>query len=652
MTDDYKEQLLNYVTGKINPTQSEEKPVFINQPTAENDYYNLVRNVLDGFSILGTLQFSNNNNIIVYGNYNDNGTDRGAILIFSQSFYLIQMITTYDTGTKFNKFEFLKVDEDNLVYGVDNQKTSNANRYRFIMLNNISSKNNEGNYEVKLRKSYYFPSSYNTVTFGLYSEENVEERLQKKPNESSYLFVGRKNTNLFIIKLDINVGSENEWNSYTETQNSFGALVSCYLNWTNENLTLKIGGRDTTNGNNYYTEMLFNGSTITRTLKINSNHVISVAILNSQDTYIATTNYNEDNVVGSIYKVDYTNNTLLNIYNEEKYAYYLNPSILFKIVNGILFIATLWYNETLQLDGYVGLLANEQVYLTSIGTTSSSYIENSFFVINNFNLYNLIFLKRNTATIKAIDYNLSNYNGESYIDYNSILPKKVQIYNNRPNIVSTDFNNIYELIFARNLYNKTQSDNRTISTVEIPNTMLNNINLNKNKLIGVTNLDLVVDNNTITKNIYETLYLNYINIINVLDEDTNTPYINSAIKVNNSINIGTQTSYENSACTKYRINYTDTTTQINNLEWLPINKYNKTTQITFYADKNITSVDLISEDETTVYLSIPVEVEIGKTYTIKQKVRTGDKLTPVQLQYNNENVNYNNEPVMVYVEEE
>lgn len=652
MTDDYKKNVLDYILGKINPTQSEEKPIFINQPTAENDYYSLVRNVLDDFSILGTLQFSNNNNIIVYGNYDDNGTDRGAILIFSQSFYLIQMITTYDTGTKFNKFEFLKVDEDNLVYGVDNQKTSNANRYRFIMLNNISSKNNEGNYEVKLRKSYYFPNPYNTVIFGLYSEENVEERLQKKPNESSYLFVGRKNTNLFIIKLDINVGSENEWNSYTETQNSFGTLVSCYLNWTNENLILKIGGRDTTNGNNNYTEMLFDGSTITRTLRINSNYVISVAMLNSQDTYVATTNYNEDNVVGSIYKVDYTNNTLLNIYNEEKYAYYLNPSIFFKNVNGILFIATLWYNETLQLDGYVGLLANEQVYLTSIGTTSSSYIENSFFVINNFNLYNLIFLKRNTATIKAIDYNLSNYNGEFYIDYNSIIPKKVQIYNNRPDIVSTNFNKIYELVFARNLYNKTQSDNRTISTVEIPNTMLNNINLNKNKLIGVTNLDLVDDNNTITKNIYETLYLNYINIINVLDEDTNTPYINSAIKVNNSINIGTQTSYENSACTKYRINYTDTTTQINNLEWLPINKYNKTTQITFYADKNITSVDLISEDETTVYLSIPVKVEIGKTYTIKQKVRTGDKLTPVQLQYNNENVNYNNEPVMVYIEEE
>ena len=621
MTDDYKKNILDYILGKINPTQSEEKPIFINQPTAENDYYSLVRNVLDDFSILGTLRFSNNNNIIVYGNYDDNGTDRGAILIFSQSFYLIQMITTYDTGTKFNKFEFLKVDEDNLVYGVDNQKTSNANRYRFIMLNNISSKNNEGNYEVKLRKSYYFPNPYNTVIFGLYSEENVEERLQKKPNESSYLFVGRKNTNLFIIKLDINVGSENEWNSYTETQNSFGTLVSCYLNWTNENLTLKIGGRDTTNGNNNYTEMLFDGSTITRTLRINSNYVISVAMLNSQDTYVATTNYNEDNVVGSIYKVDYTNNTLLNIYNEEKYAYYLNPSIFFKNVNGILFIAALWYNETLQLDGYVGLLANEQVYLTSIGTTSSSYIENSFFVINNFNLYNLIFLKRNTATIKAIDYNLSNYNGEFYIDYNSIIPKKVQIYNNRPDIVSTNFNKIYELVFARNLYNKTQSDNRTISTVEIPNTMLNNINLDKNKLIGVTNLDLVDDNNTITKNIYETLYLNYINTINVLDEDTNTNYQNVSTFVNNNINTGTQENSESSKISKLRINK-ESGPVIQNLDWQDIDDTHKQTRFSLYIDEIVTSIDFISNDETTIYCTKDTsELEVNKIYTFTQKLR-------------------------------
>ena len=71
-----------------------------------------------------------------------------------------------------------------------------------------------------------------------------------------------------------------------------------------------------------------------------------------------------------------------------------------------------------------------------------------------------------------------------------------------------------------------------------------------------------------------------------------------------------------------------------------------------YADKLINSVDLISNDETTVYINIPVETEVGKYYVINQKVRIGNKPIPVQLQYNNQDINYNNEPVMVYVVEE
>ena len=40
-----------------------------------------------------------------------------------------------------------------------------------------------------------------------------------------------------------------------------------------------------------------------------------------------------------------------------------------------------------------------------------------------------------------------------------------------------------------------------------------------------------------------------------------------------------------------------------------------------FVDKAINSIDLISHDETTIYLNIPVEVEVGKYYSISQKIR-------------------------------
>ena len=160
------------------------------------------------------------------------------------------------------------------------------------------------------------------------------------------------------------------------------------------------------------------------------------------------------------------------------------------------------------------------------------------------------------------------------------------------------------------------------------------------------------DSTSWNKNIYEVVDLNFINTISVIDEDTNISYLDSAIKLNNATTDGGDTNYQNTPCTKYRINYLDGTTSIGTLVWNSINKYNKKTQITFYVDKEINSIDLISNDETTIYLTIPIEAEVGNYYTINQKVRIGDKPTPVQLQYNNEDINYQNQPVMVYVEEE
>jgi hypothetical protein len=128
---------------------------------------------------------------------------------------------------------------------------------------------------------------------------------------------------------------------------------------------------------------------------------------------------------------------------------------------------------------------------------------------------------------------------------------------------------------------------------------------------------------TWTKNQYEVVDLNFLNTINIIDEDTNIRYKSGATRLNQAITEGGSTNYTNTPCNKYRINYVDNTTDIQDLSWSDIDDTHKECKISIYVDKAMLSIDLLSHDESTIYLTIPLEVEIGKYYTIKQKVRIG-----------------------------
>lgn len=651
MTDDYKEQLLNYITGNLSIEEGNDIPIFEEIKSYENNFDNfMLQSDLATYEYFfsGFLRVPNISNCILYGTYNDTPhrhITKSFFVILDVNLNPIKLIYKYNTGTLFRLFQKLEVDENGNIYGIDYTYNYDGEgiiideEKRFVLLNNILTSNLiYGDYTAVLRKSYIM--SYTNFT---------PKQIYKDNDSATYVMVGfllsNQTTKPTVVSCKINVGEANEWNIYTYNRECETTMDS-YILWGDESYNLKIVSMYYTNTQAKYLELLFDGTNFTENLVYNLpsydgtpyTFISSIAFKNMNEVYYQL------NAKKIILKTNYSTNSYNVIYEEEApvgIAMYSN--VILKTVNNNVFINFLIreideeYNTKYFLQ--FGIIVDDEIYLTEKLNINYTTDVNLFMINNNYNLYELLYQVENYLYSVSLDYSPLNYNGASYINYNSLTSSKGKLY-------SDD-----RLIFSRNLYNKTLLNNSTISTIQIPNGLLNNIDISKNELLSETNLTLIQNDQTFTKNIYETVFLNYINQISVIDEDTNTPYINSAIKVNNSINIGTQTSYENSACTKYRINYTDTTTQINNLEWLPINKYNKTTQITFYADKNITSIDLISEDETTVYLNIPVEVEIGNTYTIRQKVRTGNKPTPVQLQYNNENINYNNEPVMVYTEE-
>ena len=202
------------------------------------------------------------------------------------------------------------------------------------------------------------------------------------------------------------------------------------------------------------------------------------------------------------------------------------------------------------------------------------------------------------------------YTGYPYSYYNVLVPRYVNMY----------YLGI-TLMFSRNVYNITRFENTSTSSVEIPAKFLNNYSFSRQKLFGITCYNLVDNFQMIEKNQYEIVHLNFINTINVLNEDTGIYYKQGAIKLNNGTTIGNQGWYNNTQCTKYRVNYTDGTKLNGTMNWNSIDDTHKNTTFIIYVDKEIDSIDLLSNDGSSLYTRIIDTFTIGKYYSIKQKVR-------------------------------
>lgn len=624
MTEDYKKQLLNYITGNFGTETGDNTPYIVNNQTLSTSYKDQIENILGNnefFQEQGFLEFTNTDKKIVYGfayvinSYDPlNITSRGIMIIVDENLQYLGYVDEYSSGTKFNRFEMLKVDENNLIYGVDNTGTNN-NAYRFIMLNDvISTYLLDGNYTCILRQSYYFPSSYNSISFYRYTINGFlndsptmsnKNRIYKEYEGSSYAFIGKTTNNYpTIITLQVNVGEANEWHQYTSNygiNDDKGIASAC--TWQNDTINLKIGCFSISTdeyGSNYYEEFSFNGTTLSRTKNVSCSGIKAIEMSNISDTYILQCV--ED--AGKYFDLNYltfSGNSLVVIDTTKIVGNTTNAWCY--SVNGVSFFAFyLFSNNSLYCDA-----------ITSLGVAHSQPIDENLigvlYVSNYFNFYKMTALTENGKVVNfALDYNANNYNGYEYIDYNSFIPKKVVLYNNN------------DLIFSRNLYNETILNNTTIATAEIPNTMLNNTEINTQNLLSETNFNMVQNNNIITKNVYETIFLNFINTINVSNEDTQTNLPSDANYINTNINTGTQTNYNNTYIGKIRIN--TTTPTIQPITWYNLDDTHLMTNFPLSVSEAIPTIDFISNDETTTYLTIDTSnTEIGKDYVISQKIR-------------------------------
>ena len=649
MTDEYKIETLNYLLGNLQTTTGDDSEIFLEQGLVDKDIWaEYLPSTWSNFRFEGMVAPNELTSglTVLYGGYLDNsGNVHGIIVLTNENFKPVKTIYKRDAGIDLRYIQYMKQAEDGTFYYIDSNSysiinaskgASNSQETRFIMTNNFTVKDTVANdYVLRYRTYYYFGSSYKNFYC---------KNMYKDPNSATYIFFGNGAAqassgnyswrNLRIIGLKVNVGSPNVWTSYVNMSDRlFGSAMAIF-----ENNTTKfrcLSNAIATSNRTIDLVSNFGGSVATTSIATFSyapyvddySYKKQSVFLSADEVYFVQNNQHWG-VKGTpnakhigLYKYVISTGTLTEIYHKSlgNYDYCDLESIYIDRCNTDLYVQ---YNtnvnstgSTPKADYYFQRLVNDTWSPIKIGTQEFfQYGLRTMFVKANFNLLQVYLYSTNPRyksawywySIKE-DYNSFNYNGTPYIDYNSLISQKGQIYADN------------KLVFARNLYNRTQNGGTTVSTIQIPNNYLNGVQLDLKKLISTTNLDIDNDTNLTDKNIYEMVFVNYINTISVVDADTNTTYPSSASAINTNINTGTSTNYNNTFIGKVRINYATPTTQT--IVWQKIDNKRYQTNFTVSTTEIPSSIDFISNDGTITYLSKTFDLEQNKNYVINQKIR-------------------------------
>lgn len=618
MTNDFKEQILNYLTGTIQEETPQDNPThYIEKETLINNLYTNITNEIgsNNFSIIKVIQSKTNSNIVI--NCKNANNNNSFLIVTDKDFNILGYFDEFSSGVSFRMFTGFNIDENGYFYTIESDHGFQLNNKRFLMLNNIAVPNANGEYQVKIRKSYAVPNTtvlYNNSIQGLY----------KAIGQSIYVILNADGSaNRYLTKLTINVGTNNDWQD-----NAINGVVGNdqILSVDSEgNIFFKTINVGIPSGLYTYNISLYTYNNGTETTEIISDTIINgtdmwrttAKFLNINEVYIGyktanTENTNTEYIIGHL---DTTTKTLTKVFSTPSVysAIYNDTNFLmfYRIDNEMMFKFNVITNSsTNEFNIIIGRLIglDRQSTLLASGITPLTTNADFFVVVKTFNLYQYIAQYNDNAYSTKEIYQVNGYNGDSYINTNCLIPDISYLYSNN------------KLVFARTLYNKQVNGNTTISTIEIPYNYLNEISIQPKQLLGQTKMILNNDINPITKNIYETLDINFINTITMQDND-NSINLSGASKLNASAT--STNNYNQTQIGYYRLNYTDGTTEdfkINPSEYTPTNEYSGTYNFVIYVAKPITNINILSNDKTTVYATLNLVLEVGKYYKINQNV--------------------------------
>lgn len=630
-TEDYKELLLKYITGKIDESGTSPQTI-VNLDRKQVDI-NIKQQISlrlteekgatsAGTYILGKIYGDQYENFLIYGNYSTGTNTYGYVCIVNRNLEIVSLLTEYNSGTLIYPLISIRQSETGQFYGLTYGTNGTDTDYRVVLFNNIlSSGIADNNYQVIMRQTYIMPNS-SSYRASLYRENRIVKSL-----DSPIYYITLHNTNnvTVIIKFTIKGQEENTWEVFETEYLMDTVQFDVLLDKSSGEEIFYFYGIDIMSNNSYdiyRSYQLQDIITPLNTINLSgttSTFLTQVFARNKDEIYLSIS----INQTTTLYKVNNTSLTSLYTFNWAS----SNSSYLYlEETNGIVFYKQRNSGtETATIT--VGLLVNDTIQSydseTTLQTTLSLYDYNDLYIFVQYNLINIYIPYLNSPDgtyILVADYNPNNYNGLPYENINALMAVKGRIIN-------TDL----QFVFARNLYNKYIKNNVTVSTIEIPNTLLNNENLFYIGIIGATNYYLF-DNGAsqqsdpITKNIYETLDINFYNTLTMIDDNN---IYNPVENINGASRINESTSaildYHNAQATKAKVMFTDLTYNIITID--PSTQITITNNIANYdfviyvpSNKTVDYMQIISYDETTEYAIINGNFISGDFNRIQQKV--------------------------------
>ena len=635
MTEDYKDTLLRYISGNLIEQTRPNLPILGDDSSSTSNIgYYLDTNAGSNYEIIDIIQGYQTGYSMIYGNTSNKD---GFIAIIDENNNPVQYINQYSSGTLFSEFKLLNVADDGNIYGIDIK----SGTPRFIMLNNITLKApTQSNFIARLRQSYNLPSPLSTATSYF--------AITKAAGQGKYLIgstVKHNNKETpMATELTINVGATNDWIDYTYTDFAYNFVgCSIWASWDEDEIDFKIDGYVPRESLYYY--QFYPSANVENTLDYNNKELTvdgyangyysaNTLLTNKDASFVGifdggTTGMQEK---ASIYFYDANTGFLSGAYvnsrtNTRPYED-IPKRIQFKSINGLCFFTTKIfevygsYNNLYLTSGIILRMGQGVTVSYDTTVTDGENYNFLFYMTNSYNLYNYNvigldydgFPDTGVNFLRQQVYNANNFNGNPYENTNSLMPNDGILY---------DSNDI--ILFARNLYNKSVYGNTTLSVLQIPNTMVNDITIDRQDLMGETKKVLVSNQDDFTKNIFETVYLNFYNTLLIQNRNTPTYITNQYASelLNQSISLAGD--YDDMKATKYKINYIDGTNEIHEIQ--PIITDTSTGKIATYNIQLIIpwnnlaiSLQIISEDETTTYQTISTSnLEPGKVYNITQE---------------------------------
>ena len=628
--------------------------------------------------INGMLQINDSAIKVIYGGYSKtdgSNTSEGFMILLDGEYNGVAMLREYESGTRIREVQFLAQDEDNNIYGVVGDSTSDQEQKYFTMLNNFAMPiNNE--YTLVLRKNYSLSDTWFRCI-----------DITKKIGEAEFLLVGcdlyevpgaGQNYNGRGINFKINVGAANVITRlYTRGQLPY-TCFAIYSEYNDDGKPLVKVIAQTVGGDDYKAKVYVN---------LNNESTSSTQIINYADLILDSTVYRirqtkDDN--GGIY-------FQLNAYDDTDYTlkhyalYYLDKYNTLTFVNGLYsstvrFAWTIinngWYDENNVGRPFMIQHAAQEVYsdddpddpvvmvdMGGIAIDGPDDIPNTMHNIGNEVMYptymfedflnQLIILTNRDFNLLSIFTIQSVLNTDTPANMLSILKRPGLQVNNQMTYETfqpkyVDILKDGNIKFSRNIYDSVVYSNIAVDSVEVPYNYLNDMLMTGQNLYGQKNLKFVEDSTQWTKNRFENLDINFINKINVYNRDTNENLLAQAVNLNNNIhrdlelNVGTAS-----------ILLADGTFDTVPVEWKALTQYTYQISITTIQNKNIIGVDWSNALNGVEFkVMFDEELELGEQYTIKQKVTIANEFYKTGLLYNGVQVQYNGEDVMAQSEEE